>query len=57
MLLMLVTLDVSKFERSSEVSDLQLSNMTPMFVTLDVSNELRSREVSDLQLLNISLMS
>ena len=50
---MLVTLEVSKEERSREESEEQPSNMQYMLVTLDASREDRSREASDEQPRNI----
>lgn len=53
MLFILVTFDVSKDDRSSEVRDEHLLNMTPILVTCDVSKDDKSSEVRDEQPLNI----
>ena len=47
---MLVTLEVSKEERSREESDEQPENMPPMPVTLEVSRPETSREAREEQL-------
>ena len=46
---MLVTLEVSKEDKSRESSDEQPENMADMSVTLEVSRPDRSRDLSDEQ--------